>query len=73
MGRIDEGDINLAPRYQRQYVWREEKAHRLVESVLCGLFVPAVVLHAVKIRRTSNVCRSWAAPCWYCSHLSSWR
>lgn len=45
MQQIERGDINLSPRYQRQYVWPFPKAARLVESVFADLFIPAVVLH----------------------------
>lgn len=41
---MEHGKINVEPKYQRRYVWNRQKACRLVESVLTGLFVPAVVM-----------------------------
>ena len=37
--------LNLEPQYQRKYIWKKDKACRLIESVMGNLFVPAVVLH----------------------------
>ncbi|PSC74508.1 hypothetical protein C2E20_2159 [Micractinium conductrix] len=45
LNQIDNGGINLEPRYQRQYIWSSQKACRLVETVFARLFIPAVVLH----------------------------
>lgn len=33
MAQIEDGDINLKPQYQRDYVWDEAKACKLVETV----------------------------------------
>ncbi|WP_433891851.1 DUF262 domain-containing protein [Streptomyces sp. CA-111067] len=38
---IDEGSIELAPDFQRAYVWRPEQKSRLVESVLLQIPLPA--------------------------------
>lgn len=37
--------LNLFPEYQREYVWKPDKASRLIVTVLCSRLVPAVVLH----------------------------
>ena len=39
------GGLNLAPDYQRGFVWSKERSARLVETVLGGRFIPPVVLH----------------------------
>jgi hypothetical protein len=39
------GRINLAPKYQRGYVWKVGRASRLVVTVLCNRIVPGIVLH----------------------------
>lgn len=46
LNRAEKKRINLKPRYQRGYIWGKQKAYRLIESVMGGLFVPAVVTHA---------------------------
>jgi len=45
LSRIAKEQINLAPRYQRKYIWPNPKAHRLIESVMGNLYVPGIVLH----------------------------
>lgn len=39
------GELNLFPPYQRDYVWKPDKASRLIATVLCNRHVPPVVLH----------------------------
>ncbi len=39
------GKLNIAPKYQRGYVWKADRASRLVVTVLCNRIVPAIVLH----------------------------
>eukprot|EP00961_Rhodomonas_salina_P200585 2705765-Rhodomonas_salina.1 len=39
------GRLNLAPKYQRGYVWKPERASRLVVTALCNRLVPGIVLH----------------------------
>lgn len=39
------GELNLFPAYQRDYVWKPDKASRLIATVLCNRHVPPVVLH----------------------------
>lgn len=38
---IDDGDIDLAPDFQRLYVWKPVQRARLIESVLLGIPLPA--------------------------------
>ena len=40
-----DGDLDLSPRYQRNFVWELHRASRLVITALSGRFVPCVVLH----------------------------
>ena len=44
---LEKGKLNLYPKYQRKYVWKEDKASRLVVTALCGRIVPAVTMHEV--------------------------
>lgn len=44
---LEEGQLNLFPKYQRSYVWQPNKASRLIATALCNRFIPAVVLHEV--------------------------
>lgn len=39
--QIQDGDIDLSPDFQREYVWSEKQKTRLVESVLLGIPLPA--------------------------------
>ena len=42
---LAKGKLNLFPAYQREYVWKPDKASRLIATVLCNRYVPPVVLH----------------------------
>lgn len=44
---LEEGQLNLFPKYQRSYVWQPNKASRLIVTALCNRFIPPVVLHEV--------------------------
>ncbi len=39
--QIEEGDIDLAPDFQREYVWQARQRTRLIESILLGIPLPA--------------------------------
>lgn len=39
--QIEEGDIDLAPDFQRDFVWKDRQQTRLVESILLGIPLPA--------------------------------
>ena len=41
VGQIDEGEIDLSPDFQREYVWRARQRTRLIESILLGIPLPA--------------------------------
>ncbi|MDZ5452320.1 DUF262 domain-containing protein [Labrys sp. ZIDIC5] len=39
--QIDDGDIDLSPDFQREYVWKARQRTRLIESILLGIPLPA--------------------------------
>ncbi len=39
--QIDDGDIDLSPDFQREYVWKTRQRTRLIESILLGIPLPA--------------------------------
>jgi hypothetical protein len=39
--QINEGDIDLAPDFQRDFVWKQRERTRLMESILLGIPLPA--------------------------------
>ncbi len=39
--QINDGDIDLAPDFQREYVWKDLQKTRLIESLLLGIPLPA--------------------------------
>jgi hypothetical protein len=39
--QIKDGDIDLAPDFQRGYVWKDRQRTRLIESILLGIPLPA--------------------------------
>jgi hypothetical protein len=39
--QIVDGDIDLAPEFQREYVWKDRQRTRLIESILLGIPLPA--------------------------------
>ena len=41
---FDDGDIIPQPDYQRDYVYNEKDASRLIESVLMGIPIPTIYL-----------------------------
>ena len=41
---VDEGDIIPNPDYQRDYVYNDKQASKLVESVLMGIPIPTIYL-----------------------------
>ena len=42
---VERGDLNLFPEYQRSYVWKPQRASRLIVTILCKRFMPPLVLH----------------------------
>ncbi len=45
---INEGDIDLSPEFQRNFVWDKTRQSRLIESILLGLPLPAIYLSQYK-------------------------
>jgi Protein of unknown function DUF262 len=41
---VGSGEIDIAPEYQRQFVWREPRESELVESILLGIPVPSLYM-----------------------------
>ncbi len=41
VGQIEEGDVDLSPDFQREYVWKARQRTRLIESILLGIPLPA--------------------------------
>src|ERR1700759_690320 len=39
---IEDGDINLNPEYQRNYIWDNKKASMLIESIILNVPIPVV-------------------------------
>lgn len=39
---MDEGDINLNPEYQRNYIWDNRKASLLIESIILNVPIPVI-------------------------------
>jgi len=39
--QIEEGDLDLAPDFQRSFVWKDKQQIRLIESILLGIPLPA--------------------------------
>lgn len=44
MRMVENGDIEIAPRFQRNFVWDKTRQSRLIESVFLGLPLPAIYL-----------------------------
>ena len=44
MRMIELGDIEIAPRFQRNFVWDKTRQSRLIESIFLGLPLPAIYL-----------------------------
>ncbi|WP_296124518.1 DUF262 domain-containing protein [uncultured Bacteroides sp.] len=41
---VENGDIEIAPRFQRNFVWDKTRQSRLIESIFLGLPLPAIYL-----------------------------
>lgn len=44
MRMVDTGDIEIAPRFQRHFIWDRTRQSRLIESIFLGLPLPAIYL-----------------------------
>ncbi len=49
--QIGDGDIDLAPDFQREYVWKARQRTRLIESILLGIPLPAFYFNQDNIGR----------------------
>ncbi len=52
---IDDGDIELSPDFQRNFIWDETRQSRLIESILLGLPLPSIYLSQYKDGRLTIV------------------
>lgn len=52
---IDEGDIELTPDFQRNFIWDNTRQSRLIESILLGLPLPSIYLSQYKDGRLTIV------------------
>ena len=41
---VNEGDINIAPDYQRQFRWQPDRQSQLIESIFLGIPVPSLFM-----------------------------
>ena len=41
---VNDGDIEIAPRFQRHFIWDRTRKSRLIESIFLGLPLPAIYL-----------------------------
>jgi hypothetical protein len=46
--QITDGDIDLSPDFQREYVWKSRQRTRLIESILLGIPLPAFYFNQSK-------------------------
>lgn len=47
VGRIDDGDIDLQPEFQRQEIWPVAKKRRLIDTIIRGWSIPPIFLVVV--------------------------
>lgn len=52
---IDEGDIELSPDFQRNFIWDNTRQSRLIESIFLGLPLPSIYLSQYKDGRLTIV------------------
>jgi hypothetical protein len=52
---IDEGDVDLSPDFQRQYVWTQAQRSGLIESILLGIPLPSFYFNEDKDGRMQVV------------------
>jgi hypothetical protein len=50
LGQVRQGNIDLAPTFQRRSVWDDRRASRFIESVFLGLPIPQLILAEDKNR-----------------------
>ena len=52
---IEDGDIELSPDFQRNFIWDETRQSRLIESIFLGLPLPSIYLSQYKDGRLTIV------------------
>lgn len=52
---IEEGDIELSPDFQRNFIWDDTRQSRLIESIFLGLPLPSIYLSQYKDGRLTIV------------------
>ena len=52
---IDDGDIELSPDFQRNFIWDDTRQSRLIESIFLGLPLPSIYLSQYKDGRLTIV------------------
>ena len=52
---IEDGDIEIAPDFQRNFIWDNTRQSRLIESILLGLPLPSIYLSQYKDGRLTIV------------------
>lgn len=55
VSQITQNNINLNPKFQRRNVWQDDRRSRLIESLICGLPVPEIVLAEEKSKKKSFI------------------
>ena len=53
--QIDNGNIDLNPKFQRRNVWDDQKRSKLIESLILGLPIPEIVLAEHPVQKKSFV------------------
>ena len=48
MDKIRRGKLDLQPSYQREYVWDNRTASRLIESLLLNVPIPTLFFHEIR-------------------------
>lgn len=47
VGHAEDDELDLDPPYQREYIWSNPDSQKLIESVLCGIPLPSIILASV--------------------------
>jgi len=55
MDKIRRGKLDLRPSYQREYVWDNRTASKLIESLLLNVPIPTLFFHEVRVRTLLSV------------------
>lgn len=55
MEYIDEGDLEISPMFQRNFIWDKKRQSKLIESILLGLPLPSVYMSQYKDGRLTII------------------